>query len=138
MKALLNFFFCTLGVVFFILICVGLYLWFADPFNLRPLVSLLFANTLSREEVRDGVGVPSPGVQNSDESVGDRHPLLSTEQEEALTNAGIDPRKLPTTITPDMETCFSAVLGDARVAEIKAGATPSAQEFWDGRACLEE
>lgn len=35
----LKVFFISLGVIFFILIIVAAYIWIADPFNLKPLLS---------------------------------------------------------------------------------------------------
>ena len=34
---------------------------------------------------------------------------------------GIDPKTVPTKISPEQEACFSTVIGAERVAEIKAG-----------------
>jgi len=68
---------------------------------------------------------------------GDKHPLLSPSQEATLEKIGIDPAKLPTTITPAMETCFTDKLGIDRVSEIKAGAEPKAIDFFKAKSCVE-
>lgn len=121
MKNALNIFFVTLGVIFFILILIGLYVYFADPFNLKP---LLF----------DGGG---GGAPSASESAGDRNPALSPSQEAALDSIGVDPASVPSSITPEQEECFVEVLGAARVEEIKSGDTPTAIEFFRARECLE-
>ena len=123
MKKLLTYFFCTLGVIFFLLLCVGSYIWFADPFEVRPLISAF----TSSEIAPPVVGAPAV----------DKNPALSPTQESALENIGIDPASIPSTITPDQEACFITKLGSARVAEIKAGDTPSAAEFFTARSCIE-
>ena len=123
MKKILNIFFVTLGVIFFLLILLSIYLYVADPFNLKP----LFNSLTGTEQVE------------TDDAVGgqDKHPALSSEQEEALETVGVDPASLPTEITSEQEVCFEAVLGVERMAEIKAGATPTASEYFAARGCLE-
>ena len=125
MKKILNVFFVTLGVIFFIILCGLAYIWFADPFNIRPFVSVLTAeSTEASISLKGG-------------SIKDKNPVLSSEQEAALESIGINPENLPSTITPEMEACFTAKLGSARVAEIKAGASPTAVEVFTTRECYE-
>lgn len=141
MKKLLTYFFCTLGVIFFMLMGAGAYLWFADPFEIRPIISILFEVS----EPTSATAVPEAGssIQQSetnlptDTAVVDKHPALSPTQETALETIGIDPAALPSTITPAQEACFVDKLGAARVAEIKEGDTPSPTEFFTARACIE-
>ncbi len=64
-------------------------------------------------------------------------PKLNAAQADALRAVGIDPAKLPTTITPAQEGCFTSILGAARVAEIKAGRAPTTEEIFAARTCLE-
>ena len=123
MKKILTYFFCTLGVIFFIILCGLAYLWFADPFEIRPMLDS-FTMAASDEDVSTG-------------EVTDKNPALSAEQEQKLESLGIDPAKLPSEITPEMEACFLAELGAARVAEIKAGATPTASEVFATRTCYQ-
>ncbi len=66
----------------------------------------------------------------------DANPMLSAEQESALRAFGMDPASLPTSITPEMEACFTSALGASRVAEIKGGASPSASEFFKAKSCF--
>lgn len=126
MKKLFTYFFVTLGVIFFILLCATAYVWFADPFGIRPLVEMITE------------GRADNGVQKTvSGSEVDKNPALSPEQEKALETIGIDPAKLPTTLTPEMEVCFTEKLGAARVLEIKGGSEPSPAEVFSARSCYE-
>jgi len=137
MKKLFTYFFVTLGVIFFVLLCVGSYIWLADPFHIRPLFDVLFSNpnpsqSLVEQQKENDATVPT--LQTKEE---DKNPALSEEQEKALEKIGVDPAKLPTTITPEMESCFVEKLGVVRVTEIQQGATPTPTEFFTARECLE-
>lgn len=128
-KKLVRIFFFTLGVIFFLLIGTGMYLWYVDPFELRPLVETLLSDAKGiATEVREGV----------EEKVGeDKSPSLNAVQERALEAVGIDPAKIPATMTPEQEVCFTEKLGAARVAEIRAGASPSAADLLKARSCID-
>lgn len=113
MKNFLNIFFVTLGVIFFIIILVGVFLYAMDSLN-------LFGDDAS---------------QASDDS-GGGHPLLSESQEKALETFGIDPASVPSEITPEQEACFESKLGEERVAEIKAGDSPTMSEYLKAKDCI--
>jgi hypothetical protein len=68
--------------------------------------------------------------------VTDKHPLLTASQEKTLESIGIDPVKLPTTITPAMESCFVSELGQDRVNEIKQGSVPGITDFFKAKSCI--
>lgn len=129
MKKFFSIFFMILGIIFFILILSGIYLYIADPFNLKPLFTGGTAIT-SNEDM-----VASTTAEST--SVLDKHPVLSPKQEAALESLGVDPAALPSSISPEQEACFELVLGASRVAEIKAGATPSAVDVFKARGCLQ-
>ena len=76
------------------------------------------------------------GFQPGDVPVGDKHPLLTNEQENTLEKIGIDPAKLPTEITPEMEKCFIEKLGAERVKEIKDGLKPSVLDLFRVKSCI--
>ena len=126
MMKFLHIFFTVLGVIFFIILCGLMYVWFADPFNIRPLIDSLTSDVPVSVSEDAGSG-----------TVVDKNPALSDEQEKALESVGINPENLPSSITPEMEACFTAKLGTARVEEIKAGSTPTAVEVFSTRACYE-
>lgn len=120
MKRFLNIFFVTLGVIFFTIILAGLFLFIADPFEIK---SLLFTAGRS-SDTTDG------------EVASDKNPALSPAQEKALETFGIDPATVPTTFTPEQEACFVEKLGQERVDEIKAGDSPTAAEFYKAKSCI--
>ncbi|TSC84697.1 MAG: Uncharacterized protein G01um101413_81 [Parcubacteria group bacterium Gr01-1014_13] len=122
MKKFLQIFFTTLGVIFFILLVVGAYLYITDPYGIKPIIKSL-------------TGQPASTTKESGNTT-DKNPLLSPTQEKALEKIGIDPATLPTTITPAMKQCFYAKLGDKRANEIKAGAQPTAADYFAARSCF--
>ena len=113
----------TLGVIFFILIIAGGYFYVADPYEIKPLIKIL-------------TGQPAPEKKLTGDKTSDKNPILSPTQERALEKIGIDPAALPSKITPVMEQCFYAKLGDKRANEIKAGAEPTAADYFAARSCL--
>lgn len=121
MKKIIITFFAILGVIFFLLILVGVYFFVTDPLGLKP----LFLDT-----------APAPASSSGSEVV-DKNPVLSPAQEKVLETVGIDPAAVPTSITPEQEACFKEVLGEVRVAEIIDGATPSPLELLQGKRCIE-
>lgn len=124
LKKFFRVFFQTLGVIFFILIILGIYLWKADPFNFKDFLG--------------NVSLPlnfSADPANSNYN-GDANSLLNQEQENILRSAGIDPASLPSSISPEMEKCFAEKLGQDRVDEIKAGAEPGMIDLYKANSCL--
>lgn len=141
MKKIFTYFFVTLGVIFFVLLLGLGYVWFADPFGVRPFIDMMRANdtdtptsaTVVPNEKEAGESAEQQTVTPST----DKHPALSPTQESALESIGLDPAKLPQTITPEMETCFTTILGAERVAQIKGGDSPTATEVFKTRSCYE-
>lgn len=122
MKKFLQIFFTTLGVIFFILLAVGVYLYVADSYGIKPIIKSL-------------TGQSTPPTKETGSAV-DKNPLLSPAQEKALEKAGIDPAALPSEITPAMEACFYTKLGAARANEIKNGAQPTPGDYFIARSCF--
>ncbi len=129
MKKFLTYLFVFFGILFVLEVGALLYLWYADPFGVRPLIDAFTSESTSvvEETDSDTAGVPTT----------DKHPTLSPTQEKALETVGIDPAKLPASITPEMKACFVATLGAERVTEIEQGSTPTPVEILQTRACYE-
>lgn len=121
---ILNIFFVTLGIIFFALLICLTYLFIADPFGLKP---LLFpaANNAAATTTADLV---SPTEAKTI--------TISPAQAQALKSLNIDPTKVPTTISPEMQQCFIATLGSARTNEIINGAVPTALDYLKAKSCL--
>jgi len=132
MKKFLNIFFVTLGVIFFIIILIGTYLFITDPFNLKP----IFFGPSIQAEISEMVDVELPERVQTEEVETDRNPVLNDTQERALETLGVDPANIPSTISPEQEQCFIEAIGVSRVNEIKAGGAPTAAEFFRARGCL--
>lgn len=125
---LLNYFFVTLGIIFFCLLIGLTYLFVADPFGIKPMLSAVSSVT----QFESNQDEASPEYQ---EPV-DANPMLDAGQEAALESVGIDPASVPSEITPEMEQCFEAALGVERVNEIKAGAEPNMTDLFKARGCI--
>lgn len=123
MRALISAFLIILGIVFLLVLCIGVYVVVYNPFGLSP-----FSRTPESSDTQESVA--STTFQ-------DKNPLLSPTQERALETVGVDPASLPLSITPEMKECFIATLGDVRVAEIIAGATPTLTDFYRARNCTQ-
>lgn len=132
-KKVLNIFFVTLGIIFFIILLITAYLFIADPFNLKPLF-------LTSQEMPSSTSSGNVATEKGviiEEPREDKNPVLNVAQEKALEVVGIDPATVPTKISPEQESCFTDKLGKERVAEIKAGASPTATEIFTARSCLQ-
>jgi hypothetical protein len=123
MKKFFTIFFVTLGIIFSIIILVVIYLFVVNPFKIKP---LLF-----------GSPAKTQSATNSGTSTNNNSGLSDT-QKKALEAVGVNPATLPSpsSITPAQETCFTQKLGAARIAEIKAGATPTAVEIFTAKSCI--
>jgi len=117
----------TLGVLFFIIILGALYVWFADPFEIKPLLS----SGVTIESVINTVSGNTVEIDNVD-----KNPLLNEEQEAILETLGVNPEDLPSEITPEMEECFTEKLGRTRTNEIIQGSSPTTGDFFKARSCL--
>jgi hypothetical protein len=143
----------VLGVLFFIQL-VGLgYLVVADPFNLRPLAVMLWqASSTKTAAVDTGSSIPAtettvqgtstepvdPSADKTSEVVVPTVPqptAVNSAQAKALQSVGLDTSAIAN-ITPAQESCFVSILGAVRVGDIKAGAVPTAGEFFSVRSCL--
>lgn len=133
MKSLLTKIFLGLGVIFFILILVGTYLFITDPYNLKPL--LLGSPAKTQTTKTDTTETKTSGTTTTTGATTGGF-QLSAAQKQALVAFGIDPATVPSSISAAQETCFVNVLGESRVSEIKAGAVPSALEFFKAKSCI--
>lgn len=133
MKTFFTKLFLGLGVIFFILILVGTYFFIADPYNLKPLLFGSPAKTQTTKVVAPESKTTSTTTATKAATGGFQ---LSAAQKQALVSFGIDPATVPSSISATQETCFVSVLGEARVSEIKAGAVPSAFEFFKAKTCI--
>lgn len=123
---ILNIFFVALGIVFFVLIAVAVCIWLVNPFGIFSSGS---ASTVLMK-VMTGNTAPAK-VDNVD-----KNPLLNEQQEAQLEGLGVDPATLPTQITPAMEACFTAKLGQERTNQIKQGSAPTPTDFFKAQSCF--
>lgn len=120
MKKFFNIFFITLGVIFLIIIVGALFFYIASQFG----VSTPRINS-------NGVDF-TPAASEG----GDQNPYLSPAQESALKAMGIDPASVPTSISPEQESCFAEKLGQERVNEIKGGDAPTPVDYYKAKSCI--
>ena len=139
------------GVLFICLILAIVYLFIADPFNLKPMFSGVTIPAMSKPQVNNtetaatendaqvpaNESVESVEVVDTGAAPTDRVVFtLSAGQRQALINLGVSPDSIPTSLSFEQEQCFVNVLGQARVEEIKAGAIPGPIEFIRAQACI--
>jgi len=133
MKIIFTRIFVGLGVIFLALILISAYFFVTDPYNLKPLI---FGSDPVSTNIQDTTNTPNSTGGTSQTSTASGGFVLSPAQKQALVSFGVDPETVPTSISSEQETCFTEVLGASRVAEIKAGAVPSALEFFRAKACI--
>ena len=122
---LLNIFLVVLGIVFLVLILAGLYVWLVDPFHIFSLgvsPTSLMNTVTGRSKVK---------IDNID-----KNPLLIEDQEAQLESLGVDPAKLPSKITPAMQSCFVEKLGQERASQIVSGSAPTPADFLKAQSCF--
>lgn len=136
MKKFFSGFFIALGVIFFILILIGTYLFVADPYNIKPFLFGSKTNTPAQNQQTTKATQDSANNTTTREQTLDKNPILNQSQEAALEAVGIDPTNIPTQVSPEQEICFENTIGEARVEAIKAGDTPTALEIFAARNCL--
>lgn len=112
-----------------------------NPFNSRTKLIGGIINSYLSQTIDGYTPIDKNTISNTADKVGeviDKNPLINAEQEKVLESLGVDVTKLPTTITPEMQTCFVEALGQARADELVKGATPSAVDLFKARDCLGE
>lgn len=139
MKNIITQIFVTLGVILLILVLIGLYFFIADPYNLKSLFSSGSAAPQSYSPADTDVESTADSTDSSatTTAVASGGFELSRGQKEALVSLGIDPDAVPDSVSAEQEACFAGVLGEERVAEIKAGAVPSNFELLKAQSCIE-
>jgi len=128
MKKFFTYFFVSLGVIFFSIILVGIYFFITDPLNIRPFI---FQQKTDYRPVINSASTPS----DSETPATNTNSGLTPNQEKALETFGIDPG-IVSSITPEQEMCFTTILGADRVAQIKAGDSPTPGEFLRAQSCI--
>ncbi len=144
LKKIITWFFLSLGVIFFGLILLAAYLWFADPWGIKPFIMQDRVDSTQGSRVVPVVTDITPEAVSTEPTttstvvtdVNDKHPALTSGQEDALELIGVDPSVLPNEITAEQEACFATKLGAERVAAIKAGATPEVLEIFKAKECM--
>ena len=135
MKKSLNILFVILGVTFLILILIGLGYYLSIsmggrselPDSPKPLTTV----TTQTDPVTGATTTTTTITEPESIPI-----VLSESQKSALRAVGIDPSTLPASISPEQVACFETKLGVARVAEIKAGSSPSPMDFLKAKSCI--
>ena len=110
----------NLVVIIILIIGGGFYAYY----TLKPFLKSIAPENANQQEV------------STSTSPTNKHPILPPSQEATLEKIGIDPAKLPTTITSAMEACFIEKLGTDRVKAIKDGESPNPIDFLKAKSCL--
>lgn len=120
MFTILRYFFTTLGVLFFALICAGLFVWYADIWGIQTMAKFFIDKPATVQQ-----------IDSSSES-GD----MSDEQIDALEAAGINTEEEVLFSEEEIQ-CFESILGTERVQAIENGAMPTPMEIMRAGECLE-
>lgn len=120
MFTILRYFFTTLGVLFFALICAALFVWYADIWGIQTMAKFL-------------INQPTT-IQQTDSSLEGSE--LSDEQKDALEAAGIN-TEAEVLFSDEQIQCFESILGEERVQAIEEGAMPTPMEIMRTGECLE-
>ena len=83
--------------------------------------------------VKTGTIIANPPTESSEYD----HPLLSPAQEEILKTLGIDPKDVPTQLTPEQQKCAVNALGQDRALELINGAIPTTADLLKAKDCLQ-
>lgn len=121
MKILFKIVIYLLALIGAITVALAAYLYLADPFNLRELMAPNYSSTPPTSEQT------APSTNQYD---------LSPAQILFLEKVGIDPSKLPTDISPELEDCLTNAVGEERAQQIKAGAVPTPADLLKAKTCL--
>ncbi|MFP4514656.1 MAG: hypothetical protein ACLFNO_01465 [Parcubacteria group bacterium] len=124
----LRVFFIILGVIFFLMIISGFYLYQSDFYGIKTIMNYE-KESASVPEIDNDVN------SNSNEAETEE-PNLSPEQEAQLESIGIDPATALSEITPEMEECFVEELGEEKVEAIRAGEPPTVVDMMKIESCL--
>ncbi len=120
MRRILNYFFTTLGVIFFVILIVLVHVYM----------------TSSSTVAFSPSAVQAVLTQNENSAAVDEIPYLSEAQENMVKAVGVDPASLPTTLTEAQMACLLTAVGAARAQEIIGGETPTMSELFKAKACL--
>lgn len=110
-----------LAVVGALAIGLAAYLYLADPFSLRELKAPDYSSV-------------SPAAEQNAPSINQYK--LSPAQVFFLEKTGIDPSKIPSTISPELEDCLTNAVGEERAKQIKTGAVPTPTDLLKAKSCL--
>ncbi len=129
------------------MICGAVYFVIVDPYNLRPVVELLWNAHTTTPKATTNVMNPDGGLTDNEMTSGSASATASPQtgagtqsaatqaQVDALQSVGIDPAFI-TQITPEKKRCFVRILGQSRVTEVMKGAVPTTSEFFRVAECL--
>lgn len=122
----LRIFFVILGVIFFLIIVAGFYLYQTNFYGVKTMMNYEKGKSIMDKN----------SDLNNNREIEDKNPSLSAEQEAQLEKSGINPAALPTEITPEMKICFVDKLGQERVKNIENGASPTPLELIKVEPCF--
>jgi uncharacterized Zn finger protein len=143
-KKILVYTLCTFGVLFLIQVAGLVYLVVADPFNLRPLVSL-YLSAQQRQGVQEGLAETSEAsLASAKQDTSEVEPATdgvhtvqpTPQQMQVLEEQGLDVDAVESALTPETVQCLTDLFGVERVEEVQAGAVPTPEELVRGVVCL--
>ena len=127
-------------ILILLIVLLSIVIFVFNPMDLRTKIIGGAVNAYLSNTIKDYAPLNTTNNQNTAPVTDstDKNPLLNAQQEKILEDFGVDVAKLPTEITPSMQTCFIDILGEERATELANGATPSAFEVIKTSKCLGE
>mgnify|MGYP000607403852 CR=1 FL=1 len=116
-KSILKFFFFLILAVIFVIVLLAVALVIIKPYGIDVIKII-------------------PVLLNKNIESSYDHPYLTTKQEALLESAGINPKNIPTEVTPELQSCAESILGKQRVKEIEQGSEPTINEILQLKSCL--
>ncbi len=122
-------------IIVFLLIGIGLYFVLAGKGDVPVMVTPPVGTTAPAVITPPAATTTTTTTSTTTTTI--RTPfILTADQKKALLTYGISSSSIPATVSATQEACFVTTLGAPRVAEIKAGAVPTAIEFAKAKGCI--
>lgn len=134
---ILNYFFVFLGVIFFIILIGLAYIFFADPFGVRPFLdSVGVTPGEAINFMKDGGPSFMGGGMIGGDFGGPGGMMMGGDFDGMMGEGGFDSSNIPPQITQEVEDCFLEKLGAERIKEIAESGAPSPLDILKAGSCF--
>jgi|AntAceMinimDraft_8_1070364.scaffolds.fasta_scaffold03516_8 hypothetical protein len=118
MKKLLAIILILIILILILAIATGAYIWIKNPLGLRGVIqNKIVPNSVEMDESYD-------------------HPLFNATQEKQLRDIGLDPVQIPTSITPEQQTCLESKFSPEKIQSMLSGEAPGTLDALKAMICF--